>query len=151
MNSRSVAVTRPPTGILGQAGLRERNLIGTGIDAGINGTLAALQSQVDISATDPYFLDRNLVAGADIFYLNNNNQYVSDYSETRYGVTLAARLRLQRPRQPGLHLHWSATANVNDISQFASIYVQDEAGVFTALAGRPDPVVRLPRQPGGAA
>jgi len=47
------------SGILGQAGLREHNLVGSGIDAGLNGTLGAYESQVDLSATDPYFLDRN--------------------------------------------------------------------------------------------
>ena len=114
-------------GILGQAGLRERNLIGTGIDAGINGTLAALQSQVDISATDPYFLDRNLVAGADIFYLNNNNQYVSDYSETRYGVTLRLGYAYNDHVSQAF-TYLVSDRNVNDISQFASIYVQDEQG-----------------------
>jgi outer membrane protein insertion porin family len=114
-------------GILGQAGLRERNLIGTGIDAGINGTLAARQSQVDLSATDPYFLDRNLVAGGDIFYLNNNNQYVSDYSETRYGFST----RLGYSYNDHVSQAFSyliSDRNVNNISQFASVYVQDEGG-----------------------
>ena len=54
-------------GPLVTAGLRERNLVGTGIDAGINAILATKQSQVTFSVTDPYFLDRNLVAGFDIF------------------------------------------------------------------------------------
>jgi outer membrane protein insertion porin family len=115
------------SGILGQAGLRQHNLIGTGIDAGINGTIAARQSQIDISATDPYFLDRNLVAGGDIFYLNNNNQYVSDYSETRYGVSL----RMGFSYNDHISQAFTYTVsdrNVNNISPFASIYVQDEAG-----------------------
>jgi outer membrane protein insertion porin family len=43
------------SGILGQAGLRQHNLIGTGVDAGINGTIASRQSQIDLSATDPYW------------------------------------------------------------------------------------------------
>ena len=115
------------SGILGQAGLRQHNLIGTGIDAGINGTVAARQSQIDISATDPYFLDRNLVAGGDIFYLTNNNQYVSDYSETRYGLSF----RLGYAYNDHISQAFTYTVsdrNVNNISPFASIYVQDEAG-----------------------
>ncbi len=115
------------SGILGQAGLRQHNLIGTGIDAGINGTLAARQSQIDLSATDPYFLDRNLVAGGDIFYLTNNNQYVSDYSETRYGLSL----RLGYAYNDHISQAFNYTVSdrdVNGLSEFASIYVQDEAG-----------------------
>ncbi len=115
------------SGILGQAGLRQHNLIGTGIDAGINGTIATRQSQIDLSATDPYFLDRNLVAGGDIFFLTNNNQYVSDYSETRYGVSF----RLGYAYNDHVSQAFSYTVsdrNVNNINPFSSIYVQDEAG-----------------------
>ncbi len=115
------------SGILGQAGLRQHNLIGTGIDAGINGTVAERQSQVDISATDPYFLDRNLVAGGDIFFLTNNNQYVSDYSETRYGIS--ARLGYAYNDHISQAFNYTVSdRDVNNISQFASVYVQDEAG-----------------------
>jgi len=114
-------------GILGQAGLRQHNLIGTGIDAGINGTIGTYQSQIDLSATDPYFLDRNLVAGGDIFYLNNNNQYVSDYSETRYGFSL----RLGYAYNDHVSQAFTYTLSdrdVNNLSTYASLFVQDEAG-----------------------
>ncbi len=115
------------SGILGQAGLRQHNLIGTGIDAGINGTLAARESQIDISASDPYFLDRNLVAGGDIFYLTNNNQYVSDYSETRYGFT--ARVGFSYNDHISQAFSYTVSdRDINNISEFASIFVQDEAG-----------------------
>ena len=115
------------SGILGQAGLRQHNLIGTGIDAGINGTLASRQSQIDLSVTDPYFLDRNLVAGGDIFYLTNNNQYVSDYSETRYG--LSARLGYAYNDHVSQAFTYTVSdRDVNNISPFASVYVADEAG-----------------------
>ncbi len=120
------------SGILGQAGLRQHNLIGTGIDAGINGTLAARESQVDLSATDPYFLDRNLVAGGDIFYLDNNNQYVSDYSETRYGFS--ARMGFSYNDHVSQAFSYTISdREVHNLSEFASIYVQDEAG-FTLLS-----------------
>ena len=115
------------SGILGQAGLRQHNLIGTGIDAGINGTIASRQSQIDLSATDPYFLDRNLVAGGDIFYLTNNNQYVSDYSETRYG--LSARLGYAYNDHVSQAFTYTVSdRDVNNLSIFASDYVKDEAG-----------------------
>ena len=114
-------------GILGQAGLRQHNLIGTGIDAGINGTIGTYESQVDISATDPYFLDRNLVAGGDIFYLNNNNYYVSDYSETRVGFT--ARLGFAYNDHVSQALNYTlSNRDVNNLSSYASLFVQDEQG-----------------------
>jgi outer membrane protein insertion porin family len=114
-------------GILGQAGIKERNVIGTGIEAGINGTIAARESQVDISATDPYFLERNLVAGGDIFFLNNNNLNITDYQETRYGTTL----RLGYAYNDHVSQAWTYSVidrDVNNIQTYASQYVLDEAG-----------------------
>ncbi|MGH7067648.1 MAG: BamA/OMP85 family outer membrane protein, partial [Acetobacteraceae bacterium] len=74
-------------GPLVNAGLRENNIVGSGIDAGINGLLATRASQLDASITDPYFLGRNLLAGLDVFILTNNNQTISSYNENRVGFT----------------------------------------------------------------
>ncbi|MBO1323673.1 outer membrane protein assembly factor BamA [Acetobacter sp. TBRC 12305] len=75
-------------GVIGNVGLKQHNLLGTGVDAGISGTLSLWQQQADISITNPSFMDRNLVAGADIFFVENNYQTYQNYSEGRYGITL---------------------------------------------------------------
>jgi outer membrane protein insertion porin family len=75
-------------GALANVGLQETNFLGTGLNAGINTVLAQLESQVDLNVTDPYFLGRNMVAGADLFYINDYLQYVSEYNEARIGATL---------------------------------------------------------------
>ena len=75
-------------GALLSAGLREKNLVGTGIDASLSGVLAQKRSEINFSATDPYFLDQNLVTGIDIFHVQNNNQSISNYNERRTGFTL---------------------------------------------------------------
>jgi outer membrane protein insertion porin family len=114
-------------GVLGQAGLRQRNLVGTGIDANLSGTLAQRESQVNLSATDPYFLDRNLVAGADIYLVNNNNLNIANYSEQRIGASF----RLGYQFNDHLAQAWTYTItsrDVNNVNSTASIYVQDEAG-----------------------
>ena len=74
-------------GALLNVGLQENNIVGSGIDAGINGLLAQRASQLDLNVTDPYFLGRNLLAGFDAFILTNNNQTVSSYNENRVGFT----------------------------------------------------------------
>ncbi len=109
------------------AGLRERNMVGTGIDAGINGILAAKQSQVTLSLTDPYFLDRNLVAGFDIFHIQNNLQELAQYSERRTGISV----RLGYEFSEHLRQVWTYSViqrSVFDVGTLASIYVQDSAG-----------------------
>ena len=114
-------------GPLVTAGLRERNLVGTGIDAGINGILASKQSQVTFSMTDPYFLDRNLVAGFDIFHIQNNLQEVAQYNERRTGLAL----RLGYEFSEHLRQVWTYSLtqrSVFDVGALASIYVQDAKG-----------------------
>jgi outer membrane protein insertion porin family len=55
-------------GPLGSIGLRERNLLGKGQDARIDLTISGKRSSGSISFTDPYFLDKDISAGIDVFY-----------------------------------------------------------------------------------
>ncbi len=117
-------------GALLNVGLRERNLVGTGIDAGINGVLAQRNSQVNLSVTDPYFLDRNLVAGIDLFNVNNNNQDIANYNERRFG----AALRLGYEFNEHLRQAWTYTfvdRNVSNVQDGASIYILNQQGTST--------------------
>ena len=114
-------------GFLVSAGLRERNLLGTGIDAGLNGVLAQRNSAIDLSVTDPYFLDRNLVAGFDLFYVTTNNQDISQYSERRAGFAL----RLGYEFNEHLRQSWNYTLvnrDVYNVAADASFYILDQAG-----------------------
>jgi outer membrane protein insertion porin family len=114
-------------GALATVGLREKNLIGTGIDAGITGTLAQKESQVDLSVTDPYFLDRNIVTGFDIFRTETNNLDVEEYSERRTG----ANIRIGYAFNDHLRQLWTYSVvqrDVYDVQSTASLYVQDQAG-----------------------
>jgi outer membrane protein insertion porin family len=115
------------SGALVNVGLRERNLVGTGIDASVNGVLAQRRSQVDLSVTDPYFLDRNLVAGFDLFHIRNNNQDIAAYSERRTGGAL----RLGYEFNEHLRQAWTYTLvsrNVYDVQSGASIYITNQQG-----------------------
>lgn len=114
-------------GLLAQVGLRERNLVGTGIDGSINGVLAQRRSEVDLSLTDPYFLDRNLVAGIDVFHVRNDNQDIANYSERRTGFAL----RLGYEFNDHLRQAWTyslVSRNVYNVSSDASIYIQNQSG-----------------------
>ncbi len=114
-------------GALLNVGLRERNLIGTGIDASINGILAQRRSQIDLSVTDPYFLDRNLVAGFDLFHVRNNNQDIAAYNERRTGGALRVGYEFNE------HLRQAFTyslvdRNIFDVQEGASIFITNQRG-----------------------
>ena len=77
-------------GALLDIGLSERNLVGSGVSAGINGVLAQRRSSITASITDPYFLDRNLVVGGDIFLIQTNFLGTEPYDEKRVGFDVRA-------------------------------------------------------------
>lgn len=114
-------------GALVNLGLSEKNLIGTGISAGITGVLAQRASQIDLSVTDPYFLDRNLMLGGEVFDTTNNNQSISQYDEQRLGFTVrtgyAFNDYLSQTESYSL-----VDRNVYNVQSNASIYVKNEAG-----------------------
>ncbi len=114
-------------GILGNAGLRQKNLVGTGIDASLQGTLAQYENQIDFSLTDPYFLGRNLVAGIDLFSIQTDNLNISDYYETRLGGT--ARIGYAYNRYLSQSWNYSLIdRDVSNINTAASLYIQAEQG-----------------------
>jgi outer membrane protein insertion porin family len=114
-------------GALANVGLGEKNLIGTGIDGSINTTIAQKESQIDLAVTDPYFLDRNLVAGFDLFRIQNDQQVTSQYSERRTGVTF----NLGYAFNDHLSQAWNYSVvqrTVYDVATSASLFIKDEAG-----------------------
>ncbi len=86
-------------GPLANAAIRERNLLGRGQDLRIGFTVSGRRQQLDLSFTEPYFLDRDLSAGFDIFRrvtdLTDNDRF--DQSSLgftlRMGYPLTERLR----------------------------------------------------------
>ncbi len=114
-------------GFLLDAGVRERNLLGMGLDARINGVLAQKRSQLDLSVTDPQFLDRNLAAGADAFLINRDLRFVTGYREKRVGSAIRAGYEINdRLRQ-----NWSYALidrDIFDINTNASRYILEQAG-----------------------
>ena len=115
-------------GALANVGVREQNLIGTGLDAGVSTILAQKESSVDLSLTDPYFLDRNIVAGLDLFHTDTQaTQQVSQYDERVNGFSI----RTGYDFSDHLRQAWTYSLidrNVYSVASTASIYIQELAG-----------------------
>lgn len=77
-------------GAFGQLGLRERNLLGKGQDLRLNFTVGSSDQQIDLSFTEPYFLDREIAAGIDVYRREEDNQDESSYDEEQTGGRLRA-------------------------------------------------------------
>jgi outer membrane protein insertion porin family len=114
-------------GALVNIGLSERNLVGTGVNASINGVLAQKRSSISSSITDPYFLDRNLVAGADVFLVQTNTLGTQPYDERREGFAL----RLGYEFNEHLRQTWSyslVNRDVFNVAAGASPFILNEQG-----------------------
>lgn len=114
-------------GPLLDVGLGERNLVGSGISANINGILAVKRTSISLSVTDPYFLDRNLVAGADVFLIQTDYLGTEPYDERREGFAL----RLGYEFNDHLSQVWSYSLvdrTVFNIASTASVFIANQAG-----------------------
>lgn len=119
-------------GALVNAGLSQNNFLGTGVDASINALLAQRGTQINLGVTDPYFLDRNLIAGFDLFRTVTDSYTASassyNYSESDVGADVRLGYRFNN------HVRQSFTyaiseRNLYNVPSGSSIYVVDEEGV----------------------
>ena len=73
--------------IVGAVSLTEKNLLGRGQFLRLQVSISRLQQQVDVRFTEPYFLDRNMSAGVDLYQTYQNYQQ-SNYSDSTTGFGL---------------------------------------------------------------
>ncbi len=123
-------------GALVNAGLSQNNFLGTGVNASINALLAQRGTQINIGVTDPYFLDRNLIAGFDIFRTVTDSYTAAassfNYSESDVGADVRLGYRFnQNVRQS--FTYTLSQRDVYDVPSGSSIYVLDEEGVSSLL------------------
>ena len=98
------------------------------------GTVVSLRSQqVDLSFTEPYFLDKNIAAGIDLFAIKTSptsNFFTGGtpaYQQTSYGGALRAGYQITE----NLRQTWKYTArsdNITDVASDASLFIQLQAG-----------------------
>lgn len=74
--------------VVGDISVRERNFLGRGQDVRVGLTVSPRRQQFDLGFTEPYFLDRDLSAGFDLFRRRLDLQDRSNYDLLSDGVTL---------------------------------------------------------------
>jgi len=113
-------------GPLGDINIRERNLLGRGQDLRAGLSLSGVRSQVDISFTDPYFLDKELAAGFDLFRIRLDRQQ-SSFEEENLGGGLRAGYDITEY----LRQTWRYTLAQNkifNVDNNASLAIQQQSG-----------------------
>jgi outer membrane protein insertion porin family len=133
----NVEVTERPTGIfsigggyssvdsfVGTIDLAQRNFLGRGWEATLRIRAGSETQQGTLSFTDPWFLDRPLSAGFDLFSFNR------DYTEYNY-ASLGGGIRLSHPFAEYWRWHTGyrlSNNRVSDVSDTASQDLLDQEG-----------------------
>jgi outer membrane protein insertion porin family len=115
-------------GVIGDISVTERNLMGKGqyVRLGFSGSLD--RAQVDFSFTEPYFLDRNLAAGFDIFYKDVNLQDAASFNQSDAGGNLRLGFPIYDNTQMGLRYRFTRE-EIYDVDDNASLAVKQAEGV----------------------
>ena len=114
-------------GPLADFSIREKNLLGTGKDLGLAATIAGTRTEFDLSLTEPYFLDRNLLAGIDLFHTTRDQQDESSFDQKKTGFGA----RVGYPLSRNLRQTWKYRIednNITNVDSDASRYIRDQEG-----------------------
>lgn len=114
-------------GVIGDVSISERNLFGNGQYVRLKLAGSFQRAQVDLSFTEPRFLDRNLAAGFDLFFkqLDYTNQSGFEQrklgGDVRLGFPLAEHLWMQT-------LYSLSRDEIFGVSQYASPAIKEACG-----------------------
>ncbi len=115
------------TGALFDVGVTERNLMGKGQNLDVSAQIAARQSKVNLSFTEPYFLDRDVAAGFDLFHTSTDNQDASSFNTKKTGAGLRAGYSISEDLRQSWN-HSLMQVEIENVPSSASQYVKDAAG-----------------------
>jgi outer membrane protein insertion porin family len=128
-------------GVIGDITFTERNLLGNGQFLRLKLSGSFERTQIDLSFTEPRFLDRNLSAGFDLFHKEVTQSNFQAYDNRKTGGSL----RMGFPLSENLWLNNYYTISRDEIfnvdrdfgdGRVASRAIQDAEGVFlTSLVG----------------
>jgi outer membrane protein insertion porin family len=117
-------------GPLADISVRERNFLGRGQDLRIGTVVSFNSQQIDLSFTEPYFLDKNIAAGIDLFEVKTSptadffTGETPAYQQFSYGGALRAGYQISE----NLRQTWKYTLRSDEITD-----VQSDAALFIAL------------------
>ncbi len=114
-------------GAIGSIGIKESNLFGEAKELSLNLGLSTRKSEIDLSFTDPYFLNKDLAAGIDIFNIRRNQKTYSGYKHNIIGFKLRTGFEII----DDLRYFSSYTLKrdkIHDINNDTSIYIQAQEG-----------------------
>ncbi len=118
-------------GALAEFGIKESNLLGRGQELRLNALLAAERQQFDLGFTEPYFLDRELSAGADLFRTRTDFSSESSFDRESLGGAIRLGYAVSEHLQHNMHYRFEEI-EITDIDADASRFIRDQEGANTS-------------------
>lgn len=120
-------------GPLADMRIRERNLLGRGQDLLLGATIAGERTEFDLAFTEPYFLNRDVSAGFDLFHITRDLQDESSFDQRRTG----GGVRMGYPLSAKWRQSFGVRAERNEITDVdagASRFIAEQEGERDTLA-----------------
>ena len=114
-------------GLLGNISIRERNLLGRGQDLRLGLTFSSRRQEIDLSFTEPYFLDRDIAAGFDVFRKSIDFQDESSFDQETVGASLRANYTVAEDLRHGV-VYTLRQDKISKVKDIASRLIREQAG-----------------------
>ena len=114
-------------GVVGKIGIKERNFMGKGQELRLNYQGSKQTQNIDLGFTEPYFLDRPLSAGFDLFRSTRDSQNSSSYSQAETGGGLRIGYSISE-RLAQSFRYTLKSVNIKDVKDTASEHIKNQKG-----------------------
>lgn len=125
-------------GAIGDISISERNLLGKGQFLKLNFTLASIRQDIDLSFTEPYFMDQEIAAGFDLFKTKregNSSRTNRTFDTDALGGTMRASYALTEHLSHSLRYSYRSD-EITNVLPTASLFVRRQEGEnTTSLVG----------------
>jgi outer membrane protein insertion porin family len=117
-------------GALANFGIKESNFLGRGQELRFNTVIATERQQFDIGFTEPYFLNRELSVGVDLFKITRDFSSESSFDSDTVGGRLRASYPLTENISHSVRYSFQ-TVDITDVQDDASRFIKDQEGENT--------------------
>ena len=117
-------------GALGDIGISERNLLGRGQNLSFRFQGSTRRQEFDIGFTEPYFLNRDVAAGVDLFQVTRDRQSDSSFDERKAGGVLRLGYTLAPDLRQSLRYQLKQT-EIRNVKSEASRFIREQEGKAT--------------------
>lgn len=106
--------------------VKEKNLLGTGKELGVSIKKATYNQGFDVTYATPYFMNKDLRAGFNVYYDEDDDQDTVDYNNKTYGASVFGDYMITENLKHQLRYSYEKEDISNVGSEYAGILLEEE-------------------------